>query len=202
MTNTPIAPIEAWAAATLDGEMRFGADPFGARFADEWILAEATGEQFGSLPIFLAGVVGLDPGARRESIELSMVAGAAVHEIRTFGATEQLVRRVWDPLYRFGYGQSDASVHRYWDDEPPFEVGRSRARALVVVRGGEALALVVSLGGAGTTKLHFDGERLGLSESGRCFDDATGRRVEAAGRFTCRFELPENGFRFIVWKAD
>jgi len=201
MTNTPIVSIEAWAAATLDGEMRYGSEPFAERFRRDWIRAEATGEQFGSLPIMLAGVVGMAPGTARDKIELSMVAGSAVHEMRIFGGAEVLADRVWEPLYRFGYGQPDATVHRYWDRPPRFDLDRDDAEGLVVVRGNEALALVVSFGGAGETSLQLAGEDLGLVGPGHCRDYVTGRRLAEVHGFGCRFELPKHGFRFVAWKA-
>jgi hypothetical protein len=221
MTNAPVAPIHTWSAAILDGELRYGPEPFPQRFSRDWLRAESLGTQVGSLPLFLPGVKGVDSAERRRAIERSVVAGTAVHEIRVFGGANKPAKAVWellcrfgfgrddcrvlpfwDPLYRFGYGRDDCRVLRYWDRPRHFRLSGVDAEALVLVRGQRALALVASFGEGGTGELALDGDALGLAPGGRCRDARSKRPIGSAGAFTCRFEIPSFGLHLITWTED
>jgi hypothetical protein len=202
MTNAPVAPIHTWSAAILDGELRYGPEPFPQRFSRDWLRAESLGTQVGSLPLFLPGVKGVDSAERRRAIERSVVAGTAVHEIRVFGGANKPAKAVWELLYRFGYGRDDCRVLRYWDRPRHFRLSGVDAEALVLVRGQRALALVASFGEGGTGELALDGDALGLAPGGRCREARSRDPIELAGAFMCRFELPSFGLRLITWTED
>ena len=203
MTNTPIAPLHTWSGAVLDGELRFGPEPFPERFTRAFLRAESLGTQVGSLPLFLAGVTGIASKQRRREVELTAVASLAVHEIRSWAGTERFQREIWTPLYEFGYGSPETRVLRYWDEPSRFRISGVDAEAIVLVRDAEALALVSDFGGeGGSAVIEFDGRRLGLASDGRCRVAASRGRVRTEAPFRCRFELPAYGSRLISWVSD
>ena len=202
MTNTPIAPIHTWTGAVLDGELRYGPEPFPKRFTRDWIRAESLGSQVGSLPLFLSGVIQIEDEPRRRDVERSVVGATAVHEVRAWAGSERIAKEIWEPLYRFGYGRPGTRVLRYWDEPHAFEVTGVDAEALVLVRDGEALALVNGFGRGGVAELRLDGAGLALAPNGGCAEGDAERDVETVGRFRCRFRVPAYGPRIVVWKAD
>jgi hypothetical protein len=202
MTNALVAPVQTWSAATLDGELRYGPEPFGERFSRDWLRAESIGDQVGALPLFLPGVVGVRDGDDRDRVQASVVAGTAVHEIRVFGGASAQSRQIWGPLHRFGYGKLDARVYRYWDPSPPFRLAGVDGEALVVARDGEAMALVAALGEGGVARLVVDGPALGLEDVTACRDATTGRRLRPSKGFRCDFLIPDHGYRLILFGKE
>ncbi len=197
MTNTPIAPVQTWSAAILDGELRYGSKPFQERFSRDWLRAEALGTQTGSVPLFLPGIQGTLSENEREALMRSAVGAAAVHEIRLWGAPKKLVDEIWGGLYRFGYGAPDSRVFRYWDLPAVAGVSGVDAEVLVLARDAEALALVASFGESGSAELRLDGDRLGLPAHGTCQIVGSNRDASGSEPFTCRFSLPRYGYRLL-----
>jgi hypothetical protein len=198
MTTAPIAPINTWAAAILDGEWKYGRDDFQDRFPRDMLRAESLGTQTGSIPVYLPGIVGPRSNDERDHLERSLAGVTAVHGINVWDHPKRALESLWTALYAFGYGQPGTAIHHYWDPDPPFTVAAASgdAEAVVANRDGDAIALVASFGGRGPTELRLDRERLGLAR-GSCYDAETNRPVETVGPGVCRFPLAKNEYRVV-----
>jgi hypothetical protein len=122
------------------------------------------------------------------------------HEIRMHQGTEE-VSFVQTQLARFGYGQPDCRVYRYWEEGFPLKTQGAENRALVLARGGKAMIALgnfgpsaaageVTPGGqpAGPSLEEYDAQQRGLAKPAAAAP-AAGKPRKNAAAYTVRLEL-------------
>lgn len=196
MTTTPVSMVHTWAGITLDGEWKYGATDYPERFPPDLLRAGSLGAQTGTVPVYLHGLEGAS-GKRRDDLERQLAGLMAVHEIRVLKRIDGPLEKVWSELFDFGYGRSRCEVRRYWDAEAGFEVRGVEARVLLVVCGRDALAVVASVGEAGSAELRLDTDALGLGRVVRCKDPELRGRVRRLESEGCAFSLERYDMRLI-----
>jgi hypothetical protein len=202
MTTTPVAAVQVWSGASLDGEWKYGLADYQDRFPRDLLRAGSLGAQAGTVPVYLPGLVGQPAPDERTRLERSLAGVTAVHEIRVMAPLDGPLGTVWKSLYDFGYGRTSCLVRRYWDPQRGFELRGADAEALVVACEGQALALVVSFGDTADAELQLDPAALGLRPGGRCFDvEGSGASAPVTLQTGCRFSLVRHGFRLIGYRS-
>ena len=157
MTNVNLVPMLSFGTLHLDWEWRDQGhwaskdlqDRLGADTDTGLILAQSLGLQSGNISI---GIDRFEPpkgsGITREWLFRTVMAVCFPHEIKVYQGPNT-VSFVQEQLAKFGYGQPDCKVYRYWEDGFPLETEGANMHALVLARGGQAL---IAMGNHGPAK--------------------------------------------------
>jgi hypothetical protein len=155
MTNVNIVPMLSFGTANLDWEWRdqgkMGSMDLQDRIGLDEILAHNLGLQTGNLSVGITGnILKAGYGIPREWLHRTAMAVCFPHEIRMHDGTPD-VTFAQTQLARFGYGQKDCRVYRYWDAGFPLKTEGATMRALVLARNGKAMIALGNYGPAQTT---------------------------------------------------
>jgi hypothetical protein len=185
MTNTHIVPYMVWNDSNLDLEWFYGPEPAQQKYPHDLLRAESLGLQSGNIPLALARVENTKSAKEKRLAERTRVAAMMVHEIKV--GTEQM-----EPYYRFGYGQDDCTVFNYWAGGHPVKTSNdAQVKSLLLVRGGEALLLVVTWNPKPErVTLSLDAAKLGVKPT-VARDEESGAALDSAGG---RLTLPLDGY--------
>ena len=156
MTNVNIVPMLAFGTANLDWEWRdqggMGSMDLQDRIGLDEILAHHLGLQAGNLSVGITGnILKGGGGISREWLHRTGMAVCFPHEIRMHEGTPE-VTFAQTQLAKFGYGQKDCRVYRYWDAGFPLRSEGAEMRALVLARGGKAMIALGHFGPAEAAK--------------------------------------------------
>lgn len=202
MTNAQIVPINTWCGTNLDWEWKYGGEDFQNRFSRDMIRTTAIGQQTGSVPFVLGttGIRGQFTPERRKFLYRSLLGCSLVHEIKNLSC-EGLLGDIYAKLFDFGYGSADCRVYRYWDKDYPLQIGGVDAVALVLVKGSEALMLVVSYDEDGTADIRINPEKLDLKKGGQFINVESEAVLPASGQgLGCQAPLPKHDFVLIHYR--
>ncbi len=148
MTNVNIVPMLSFGTANLDWEWRmWGGDKdkeVQDRIRLDEIQTQSLGLQSGNLSVAIYGVT-----LQGAWLFRTLIAACLPHEIRIhagYGSPD--VGFVQNELARFGYGQPDCRVFRYWDEGFPLKTEGAEMRALVLERDGKAMIALGNFGPA------------------------------------------------------
>ena len=201
ITNCYPVPVFSFGWTTFDFEWRYGTSPYQERFTDDFILAEASGIHTGTIPLALHTGVPLnvrkrDPDLYRRVVR-SQFATLTPYEIKLWSGGEVLVDAK-AAMYRFGYGDADCRVYRWWDADKPVQIHGPEHKALVLVKPRKVLVVIGDFGGGGAYRLDVDAKRLIINAQCSARDGETGTALDmrSAGRIEC--EIPKHDFRIVV----
>jgi hypothetical protein len=205
MTNTNIVPMLSFGTVNLDWEWRdqgqLGSMDLQDRMDLDLILAQSLGLQTGNVSVGITGnILKGGGGVSRDWLHRTGMAVSFPHEIRMHQGTEE-VSFVQTQLARFGYGQPDCRVYRYWEEGFPLKTQGAENRALVLARGGKAMIALgnfgpsaaageVTPGGqpAGPSLEEYDAQQRGLAKPAAAAP-AAGQPRKNAAAYTVRLEL-------------
>jgi len=200
MTNTCLVPVLAFANINLDWEWQYGQRDFQDRFTPELTVAETIGRQCGNIPLILSGGYYSAPNELKPWLHRTRTGVCLVHELR---AWDYQPKEMWD-LYRrlfdFGYGEPDCRVYNYWDDGFPLQVEGVNAKAMVMVRGHKALAVVTDYGEGGNATVQLDLASLKLPATLQPQDLETATPLPTPAAGTATFPLKKHDFKVVVWE--
>jgi hypothetical protein len=168
MTNANIVPMLSFGTVNLDWEWRdqgrMGSMDLQDRMDLDLILAQSLGLQAGNLSVGITGnILKGGDGVSRDWLNRTGMAVSFPHEIRMHQGTQE-VSFVQTQLARFGYGQPDYRVYRYWDEGFPLKARGAENRALVLSRDGKAMIALGNFGpSAAGGDIKPDGEPAGPS---------------------------------------
>ncbi len=150
MTNVNLVPMLSFGTLNLDWEWRdqgkLGSMDLQDRMALDLILAQSLGLQAGNVSVGItANILKGGGGVSVEWLNRTAMAVCFPHEIKVYQGTKE-VTFVEEQLAKFGYGQPDCKVYRYWERDFPLKTEGANMRALVLARGGKAM---VALGNYG-----------------------------------------------------
>jgi len=199
MTNVNIVPMLSFGTLNLDWEWRdqgaMGTRDLQDRIRLDEILAHHLGIQAGNVPIGITGNILKGPKEVREWLHRTGMAVSFPHEIRMHEGTPE-VSFVQSQMARFGYGQPDCRVFRYWEEGFPLRTQGAEMRALVLVKDGKAMIALGNFGPAGVagpeiavapTLEEYDAGQRGLGKPPVPADPAQ-RRVKEES-YTVRIQL-------------
>jgi hypothetical protein len=151
MTNVNMVPMLSFGTLNLDWEWRdqghWASKDLQDRMNPDLILAQSLGLQAGNVSVGITANIlkGGGGGVSREWLNRTAMAVCFPHEIKIYQGTPE-VTFVQEQLAKFGYGQEDCKVHRYWEPGFPLKAEGANIRALVLSRGGKALIAVGNYG--------------------------------------------------------
>ena len=199
MTNACLVPVMAFANINLDWEWQYGHRDFQDRFTPELTVAETIGRQCGNIPLILSGGYWGAPEDLRPWISRTRTGVCLVHEIRAWDWQPKEMWELYRKLFDFGYGEPDCRVYNYWDDGFPLQVEGVNAKAILLVKGRKALAVVTDYGegGEATVKLDVAGLKLPAIKP-RNLETGEALAAPAAGVVT--FALKKHDFKVVGWE--
>jgi hypothetical protein len=147
MTNANIVPMLSFGTVNLDWEWR-DQGPFADldvqdRQGPDLILAQSLGLQSGNLPVAITGCM----LHGRDWLTRTLMATCFPHEIRIHSGSGD-VAFAQTQMARFGYGQPDCRVFRFWEDGFPLKIEGAAMRGLVLARDGKGLIALGNFGPA------------------------------------------------------
>jgi hypothetical protein len=147
MTNANIVPMLSFGTVNLDWEWR-DQGPFADldvqdRQGPDLILAQSLGLQSGNLPVAITGC----KLHGRDWLTRTLMATCFPHEIRIHSGSGD-VAFAQTQMARFGYGQPDCRVFRFWEDGFPLKIEGAAMRGLVLARDGKGLIALGNFGPA------------------------------------------------------
>jgi len=150
MTNVNIVPMLSFGTLNLDWEWRdqgeMGSKDLQDRMDLDLILTQSLGLQAGNVSVGITGnILRGGKGVSREWLHRTAMAVCFPHEIKNYQGTKD-VTFVQDQLAKFGYGQADCKVYRYWEPGQPVTLEGANARALVLSRGPKAMLAIGDYG--------------------------------------------------------
>ncbi len=150
MTNVNMVPMLSFGTLNLDWEWRdqghWGNKDLQDRMDLDLILTQSLGLQAGNVSVGItANILKGGGGVSREWLNRTAMAVCIPHEIKVYQGTPE-VSFVQEQLAKFGYGQADCKVYRYWEPGFPLKAEGANMRALVLSRGGKALIAVGNYG--------------------------------------------------------
>jgi hypothetical protein len=199
MTNACIVPVMAYANINLDWEWQYGDRDFQDRFTPELTVAETIGRQCGNIPLILSGGYWSAPKEKQEWINRTRTGVMMVHELRAWDWQPKAMWDLYRKLFDFGYGDK-ATVYNYWDEGFPLQVKGLEAKALVMVNGQRAVAIVTDYGAGGDAQVSLDLARLKLPVTLKPTDLETGAELTSPAPGTAAFSLPKHDFKVIIWQ--
>lgn len=200
MTNACLVPVMAFANINLDWEWQYGERDFQDRFTPELTVAETIGRQCGNIPLILQGGYYSATEDVRPRIDRTRTGVCLVHELRVWDWRPKEMWDTYKQMFDFGYGEKDCRVYNYWDDGFPLTIGGVTAKAILLVRGPRALAVVTDYGGGGDCTVKLDLKAIGLPDTVRPKDLEKGQELSAPGPGQATFNLPKHDFRVIGWE--
>jgi hypothetical protein len=217
MTNVNVVPMLSFGTVNLDWEWRdqgrMGSMDLQDRMDLDLILAQSLGLQTGNLSVGITGnILKGGDGVSRDWLHRTGMAVSFPHEIRMHQGTKE-VSFVQTQLARFGYGQPDCRVYRYWDEGFPLKTRGAENRALVLARDGKAMIALGNFGPAaaagevkpggeakpgsqpaGPSLEEYDAQQRGLAKPAGLAEPAgvapaAGKPRQHAAAYTVRLEL-------------
>jgi hypothetical protein len=129
-------------------------------------------------------------------------AGVALtHEIKPSSA--HLYPAYWNDYLRlleFGYGQPDARVWNYWQEDFPLQISGSETASLVVSKPGQALLVVCDYGNGGDIELTL-GPPLELGGKLTATDTESNEPLMLGDDGVISFSLKKHDFKVIRVEA-
>lgn len=200
MTNACLVPIMAFANINLDWEWQYGHRDFQDRFTPELTVAQTIGRQCGNIPLILSGGYWSAPEDMKPWINRTRTGVCLVHEIRAWDWQPKEMWDLYKKMFDFGYGEKDCRVYNYWDEGFPLRVEGVNAKAIVLVRGGKALAIVTDYGEGGECRLKLDMAALKLPATIKASDVETGEAIASPAPGEAAFTLKKHDYRAVVWQ--
>lgn len=200
MTNACLVPVMAFANINLDWEWQYGERDFQDRFTPELTVAETIGRQCGNVPLILQGGYYSVPDDVRARINRTRTGVCMVHELRTWDWQPKEMWDLYKQLFDFGYGEKDCRVYNYWDDGFPLAVEGVNAKAILLVRGAKALAIVTDYGGGGDGVVKLDLKATGVPETAKPKDLESGQGLASPGPGQASLNLKKHDYRVVVWE--
>jgi hypothetical protein len=200
MTNACLVPIMAFANINLDWEWQYGNRDFQDRFTPELTVAETIGRQCGNIPLILSGGMKPENDAQKAWLQRTRTGVCLVHEIRVWDWQPKEMYDLYRKLFDFGYGEKDCRVYNYWDEGFPLRIEGVSAKGIVLVRGGQALAIVTDYGEGGECRLQLDMAALKLTGMSKAMDVETGEAITCAAPGEATFALKKHDYRAVVWE--
>ena len=153
MTNTNIVPMLSFGTINLDWEWRDHGgdlqDRLGADQDTALILAQSVGLQSGNISVAI-NRFNAHGGKSQEWLMRTAMAVCFPHEMKIQQGTAEL-SFAQTQLTKFGYGEPDCKVYRYWEDGFPLKVKGANVHALVLARDGKAMLAVGNYGSEATS---------------------------------------------------
>ncbi|MBI4028509.1 MAG: hypothetical protein HY360_26215 [Verrucomicrobia bacterium] len=197
MTNGNIIPALSFATIALDWEDKYGVTDCQDKFSTDFLLAESTGLQAGLMPIVIGGVIG-EEGPLYERVSRTHFGVATVHEIMIWRAyISGAIGKCYKVMREFGYGLDDCKVFRFWDGPQPVAITGGNAKALVLARGGKAMAIVTDFGEGGVVRLKPDAKTLGLPADFSVRDAESGEALTVE-KGEAAATLRRHDFRMVI----
>ncbi len=204
MTNVNCVPILSFGAINFDWEWRDQGDYAVKDLQDRLdvdndtslILAASTGLQTGNISVAIDRFnPPANSGVTREWLERTVLAVCLPHEIKP-----QCWDCGWaiDLLEKFGYGQPDCQVYRYWEPGQPIATSGVNVKTLVLQRGKQALVIVGSFGPGGDCTLKLDLAKLRLPETVQATNDETGAAITSTASGTFVFPIKKHDVQFVL----
>lgn len=200
MTNACIVPIMAFANINLDWEWQYGNRDFQDRFTPELTVAETIGRQCGNIPLILSGGYWNAPDDVKAWINRTRTGVCLVHELRVWDWQPKEMWELYRKLFDFGYGEPDCRVFNYWDEGFPLQISGVNAKALLLLRGNKALAIVTDYGEGGKATVQLDLTRLKLPATIKPRDLESGEALERPAPGAAAFSLKKHDFRVVIWE--
>lgn len=200
MTNTNIIPILSFATVNLDWEWKYGKDDFQDRFTPDLTVAQTIGRQTGNIPLILGGGHTPADDPAYPFMIRTRTGVCLVHEIRVWDWRQNVHSEMLHKLYQFGYGTEACRVYNYWDEGFPLSVEGVDARALVMVNGPRAIAIVTDYAEGGECTVQLDLAALGLPGTVAPTNLETGEALTSPGPGAARFALSRHDFRAVLFE--
>jgi hypothetical protein len=192
MTNSHLLPSMVWNQCNLDLEWKYGPEVFQKKFSPALLRTQSLGLQTGNIPLALARVHGTQTEEQKRRAGRTRWAGLLVHEIKTGISSGHYPR----PLARFGYGQRNCEVFRYWERDTPLTVSDPRCKWLLLKNGEELMVLLCTWNPEDAeieVKIHTAALGMNLTRAENAESEVTKNLTR--GRF--RFMMPGYGVRIF-----
>lgn len=204
MTNVNIIPMLSFGAINLDWEWRDQGnyatmdlqDRLGVDEDTGLILAMSTGLQSGNISVGIDRFRPTDNDpVKRAWLLRTMLAVCMTHEMKP-----ESYEVAWaaDLLDKFGYGQQDCKVYRYWEPGQPIKTSGANVKTLVLSRGKQALVVVGSYGADGDCTITLDREKLGLPADAQAINDETNVAITRTAPGVFVFPIKKHDIQFVL----
>lgn len=198
MTDTPIAPISAFAGVHYDLEDAREATSLQQRYSRERLLAGSLGRQFG-VPVATMAYYLRRKDGRTAEIERSNIGVSLTFEF-WWRRGPDMYHALYRKLRAWGYGEKGLAVWNWWDaPRYPVTIKGIESSSIVMSKGGRGLFIVSNWGGGEKVRAAFDVKTLGIAPGAVVTDFETGAPLvltDAALEFT----VAKGDFRIIEWR--
>lgn len=200
MTNACLVPVMSFANINLDWEWQYGERDFQDRFTPEMTVAETIGRQCGNIPLILQGGYYSTTPEKMDWINRTRTGVCMVHELRTWDWQPKAQWDLYKLMFDFGYGEKECRVYNYWDDGFPLQISGVNAKAILMVKGAKALAIVTDYGGGGDAMVKLDVAALKLPATLKAKDLESGTALASPAPGTATFALKKHDYKVIGWE--
>ena len=204
MSNVNIVPILSFATLILDLE-ELGAGTQETDLQDRFGLDQDCAKVFNEMTGFQTGSIGLIHdqfnGTNRAHVLRTAMAVALTHEFKLMTYDTASFFPTYERLAKFGYGEPDCTVYRYWEGPQPVTASGAPVRLLVLQRPHEtankAYIIAGSFGDGGDVDLTLDATALKLPAGYRVYDDETGTELSPLAPNHYRVNIVKHEFKLV-----
>jgi hypothetical protein len=198
MTNTAIAPVQAFAMQNLTWEDRSGRNDYQDRFSRSYIQAESTGRQFGNVTTVLTANVACDPKTI-EWLDRTQSGVVLTHELRMLNPKKGYLEN-YNRMVRFGYGRPEVKVWNYWQHDFPLTITGDETSSLVMSKPGQVMIIVCDYGKGGAIQLKLNLDSLNLKGRLTAMDMESDKSLDVSNDGKIEFSLAKHDFKVIMVK--
>lgn len=163
-------------------------------------ICGSIGRQCGNIPLILSGGMRPENDEQQAWLNRTRTGVCLVHEIRVWDWQPKEMWATYRKLFDFGYGGPDCRVYNYWDEGFPLRVAGADTRALVLVRGEKAVAVITDYGEGGAARATLDLKALGLPATVKATDLETGAELAAPAPGEVDFALRKHDYKVVLWQ--
>ena len=198
MTNANILPMLSFAQANVGWEWKYGKADFQDKFTPGYIRAVNIGQQAGTIPVVLGGVVGIEDKQENIRVSRTCLAMTLPHQIfvkvHIDGAPAVKAR---DIILEFVV-RPNCETYFYWDNKDLLEVPEN-LMATFHKAGDEILLVIGNLKDEGKYEMKFNLNKLRFSGIQEVVNAETGEKIDFNGN-SIYLNIPKHDFALIKLK--